>query len=806
MKRPLLRVALIYTGGILAAGICSIPSWLLLGLSLGATLLAVTLSRVRPALLYAVLPLAGWTNYALHTAVLSPYDLRRVLGPEPHLISLRGNLRETPTLRLYETTGPPSWRTMARVDVTELRLEQGDWQPAKGCIAIGTPGILTNLFGGQTVEVTGVGMLPRIAVAEGTFDYRAYLRQQGIYYQLQSESQEDWTVLRSPARPPLADRFREWGRKALARGLPDEDESLRLEWALTLGWKTALTEQASEPFIQAATYHIFAVDGLRMAIIFGILFGLLRVVGIPRAWCGVMLLPVLWFYVALTGWPASAIRATVMLSVVIGGWVLKRPSDLLNSLFCAALLILLWEPQQLFQAGFQLSFFVVLCLILMLPPMFKLWQRLTAGDPLLPRKLRRRWPEFVVRPVRYVGDVLLTSFAAWLGSIPLVAYYFHIVTPVSTPANLLAVPLCALVLVSNLASLLTAGWLPALSILFNHAGWFLMEIIRVTSVWFAGWPRAWFYAQAPTLFTSGLYYGLLLGWVTGWLLKPAFRLWKICATSSACVCWLALWLHAQSCTKITVLPVNGGISIFCDLPGRKNKLLADTGNTNGVQFITKPFLAGQGVNALPLLLLTHGDVHHTGGAETLAREFPVHQVCAPPSRFRSAPYRKMIQRFNDSGRQIHALSRNDSVGNWKVLHPEATDRFPRADDNALVLQGKAGSVRFLLLSDLGQRGQEALLERTADLRADVVVAGLPANSEPVSDALLDALKPRLLIIADSEFPASERASAALHERLSQRRFPIIYTQSAGAATLEVRGDACVVRTMNGEQWRLKSRP
>ena len=65
-------------------------------------------------------------------------------------------------------------------------------------------------------------------------------------------------------------------------GWPDH-ESLRLEWALALGWKTALTEEVSEPFVRAATYHIFAVDGLRMAIIFGIFFGLLRALGLSRA-------------------------------------------------------------------------------------------------------------------------------------------------------------------------------------------------------------------------------------------------------------------------------------------------------------------------------------------------------------------------------------------------------------------------------------------------------------------------------------------------------------------------------------------
>jgi hypothetical protein len=70
---------------------------------------------------------------------------------------------------------------------------------------------------------------------------------------LQAALEQDWRAVSSASMPPLADRFREWARQALESGLPAEDESLRLEWAPTPGWKTALTEEVSEPFVQAAT-------------------------------------------------------------------------------------------------------------------------------------------------------------------------------------------------------------------------------------------------------------------------------------------------------------------------------------------------------------------------------------------------------------------------------------------------------------------------------------------------------------------------------------------------------------------------
>jgi competence protein ComEC len=797
VKRPLLRVALFYVGGILAADLVFVSPWLLLILALGSALAAIAWTRARPLLLCALSFLAGATELTLHAVVLSPHDLRRILGSEPQIVTVRGQLRETPIPRVYQQGETPSWRTLCRIELTDLRLNQQPWRPATGRLAVTTPGMLTNLFGGQTVEITGVAALPRVATAEGTFDYRAFLRQQGIYYQLQAESEEDWHILRSPAAAPLADRFRDWARKALARGLPQEDESLRLEWALTLGWKPALTEEVSEPFIQAATYHIFAVDGLRMAILFGIFFGLFRAVGMPRSWCGVLLLPLIWFYVALTGWPASAIRATVMLSVVIVGWVFKRPSELINSLFCAALIILVWEPQQLFQAGFQLSFLVVLCLILMLKPCFDLFHRLTAPDPLLPKALHRRWPPFIQVPARYVGDVWMTSFAAWVGSIPLVAYYFHIVTPVSTPANLVAVPLCALVLISNFASLLLVGWFPGAAELFNHAGWFVMECIRVTSHWFAGWPKAYFYVPAPGTFTTAVYYAVLLGLVTGWLLKPAFRRCKLAGLALTLLVWG--WTCGQETlvTRLTILPVSGGTAVYCDGPGRGNDFLADTGSTNSVQFVTKPFLRAQGVNSLPTLVLTHGDLRHVGGAETLADLFPTRQICVSLVRFRSTAYRRTLAHFNQREGLVRTISRHSLVGCWTVLHPDASDRFPRADDDALVLRGTFGRTRVLLLSDLGRAGQEALLERAPQLRAEIVVTGLPSTGEAIADALLERIQPRVIVVTDSEFPASERARQPFRDRLARRGIPVLYTRATGAVTIEFRGNHWEIRTMNG---------
>jgi beta-lactamase superfamily II metal-dependent hydrolase len=196
-------------------------------------------------------------------------------------------------------------------------------------------------------------------------------------------------------------------------------------------------------------------------------------------------------------------------------------------------------------------------------------------------------------------------------------------------------------------------------------------------------------------------------------------------------------------------------------------------------------------------MLTHGDIRQVGGAELIADVFSAKQVCASAVRFRSTAYRRILADFEQTPNRVKTVARDDRVAQWTVLHPDSTDHFPKADDNALVLTRDFGGVRVLLLSDLGQLGQSALLERSPDLRADIVVSGLPTGGEALSDALLDTVHPRLIIVTDSEFPARERAPAKLKDRLAKRNVPVIYTRSTGALTLEIRGSRWEVRSMSG---------
>ena len=783
MNRPLIPVALLYVAGILLAAL-PVPLIPLFVVAFIVLNVFFAWPRARRFSLAALIILTGWINFAQRTAVLSPHDLRTVVPSDEAIASVRGVLRETPSHRIHESRDRAYSTSRAQFEVREIQFDRRGWQPAFGRIIVSVKSDLsTTYFAGQALEIDGVLKKPPTAEAEGLFDYRAYLANQGIYYELATSRPEDWRVIGKTNSPRLAYRFRAWARNTIGMGLPWQDESLFLEWALTLGWKTALTDQVTEPFIEAATYHIFAVDGLRVAIIAAILFGLMRTLRIPRAWCALLTAPFLLFYAAMTGWPASAIRAIVMALIIFGGWILKRPSDLINSLFAAALIILVWEPRQLFQAGFQLSFFVVLCIILILPFFQRLNEHILKAGPLLPESLQPRWKRILRVPVLWLTDIFLTSLAAWLGSIPLVAYYFHILTPCSGPANVLAVPLCALVLICNLASLLFVAWFPAVAILFNHSGWFWMECIRHTSQWSAHWPAAYFYVPTPGLFTICLYYFALISIFTGWLFKNPFRTYKVAALVLLCGIWCGLWLHECPMTRLTILPVENGCAAYLGSNHSFDDWLIDCGNEHFAEMTTVPFLRAQGVNRLSHFVLTHGNAAYIGGGQSILTNFHPAQVFLNPIQSRSPEYRSVERFVRTNLRAQPSPKVGDHFGPWTILHPDPAVRASRAEDNAIVLLGNIDGVRVLLLSQLGHEGQLALLTRTNDLHADILVAAAdPAeiSDEPINQTLLDAINPRVVIIHDS---VAHPASESLAGELSRRHLAILYTRQTQSITL-----------------------
>jgi beta-lactamase superfamily II metal-dependent hydrolase len=344
-----------------------------------------------------------------------------------------------------------------------------------------------------------------------------------------------------------------------------------------------------------------------------------------------------------------------------------------------------------------------------------------------------------------------------------------------------------------MGSLLTGAWWPGLAALFNNATWALMKFIIWFSEWAATWPSSHFNAAAPSFAFCAFYYAAIIMLVTGWIFRARHK-WIVTGAMFAVAAGLIIhWAIARRTIHLHVLPLGGAPAIFVDSSTSQKNLLVDCGDANSAGLILKPFLASQGVNRLPSLCLAVGLLPYFDGTKTILSNFAVNQIFISDAPSRSEAYRELIEKFRHT-----SLHDGKNVGAWSVLHPGTNDAFTRADDNSVVLRGECNGHSVLVLPALGRNGQDSLMRLHPDLRAEIVIAGLPTSDEPLCDPLLDLLQARLIIVADAEFPATRRASPKLRGRLARRSARVFYCRDNGALTLDISRKVYAVHTATGE--------
>jgi beta-lactamase superfamily II metal-dependent hydrolase len=237
--------------------------------------------------------------------------------------------------------------------------------------------------------------------------------------------------------------------------------------------------------------------------------------------------------------------------------------------------------------------------------------------------------------------------------------------------------------------------------------------------------------------------------------------------------------------------------VLVDSGGPKTDLLVDSGDIQSVERVTKPFLQAQGVNWLDSYCLSVAHVTAMGGANIVQTNFYIGRTVTSATRNRSVAYKRVVAELDKAPDDRRVVKRGDHVAGWNVLHPEAEDQFSRGDDNAVVLQRNIGATSVMLLSTLGRAGQLALAEREPDLHADIVVTGLPSGEEPLTAPLLEVLHPKLIVVVDSEFPATRRASEVLRMRLANSHAQVIYCRGAGALTFSFKSNAWKLTDASG---------
>jgi len=340
--------------------------------------------------------------------------------------------------------------------------------------------------------------------ADSTFSYEKYLSRRGIRYLLSVKKIGRVEILARGEGfwlKTLSLQARDqWQAKFEKYFLPNEASLLI---TALLGEGAQIPKHIQALFVQTGTAHVLAISGFNIGIVTVVIFLFLRVLPIGRRGQIVLTILFLIFYAFLTGAKPPVVRATIMATIFLSSFLVQREIDAVNSLAVAAFLILLLNPFNIFDVGFQLSFVSVLAIIQGYPVL--------ANDAIVEKKR-------LTKPVEWMLKSFFVSLTAWAGVLGLIAYYFHVVTPITLLANLIVVPLSSVLVVLGLGFMLVSITLPVLTFAFVACLKFVLNLMVWVVYLFAQVPGSYFYLKDVSLWHTIIYY-IMLGFIVVW--------WKI---------------------------------------------------------------------------------------------------------------------------------------------------------------------------------------------------------------------------------------------------------------------------------------
>ena len=536
--------------------------------------------------------------------------------------------------------------------------------------------------------------------------------------------------------------------------------------------------------------HLLVISGFHVGIIAFLLALVLRLLGVP--WRPRLLLVAvgLGIYCLLVGMRPPVMRATLMAWIVLGALAMDRVINWPNVLAAAALAILWVQPTQLLDPGFQLSFGAVLSLLVFAPR----WRRWV--EPCL-GWVRPRWAR------RYMAMSISCTTAIWVGLWPALAWYFHLIAPVSMLANILVVPLVSLLVVCGTVTLLVGTVAPGVMPWMGLCVSFLLDAVVACVSWCQRLPGGCWYVGQPDGWILLGYYGVIaltllrrrLGWSIGrvlvcWLLAINVCVWTSVAIRHAASRWL----------RVEILDVGHGDSIVVRTPSGQT-VLVDAGTQDAGRRRVVPYLRWAGIRVLDALIITHLDEDHLGGAIPVMEALQVRRLLTSGAQDDTMTFRRVEELADQHGVTRAVLQRGMSFGEgWgariRVLHPFTgwvPGTKPGSNDNSVVLKLTKGDVSILLTGDLEEAGLPWLLAQSEELASTVLKVphhGSALGAE--AEAFLAAVRPELAIISVGR--THNLPAPATIEALEQVGARVLLTRRDGAVRVRTDGRRVEIAT------------
>jgi competence protein ComEC len=697
-------------------------------------------------------------------------------------------------------------RTLLDVCVTRVR-DGAAWRLASGSARLSVDGHLLGVKVGDRLRVAGHFSQPSSPLNPGEFDFAFDRRVRRQLCQLQAGFPDCVTVLAAGSwadpRRWLAE-IRERCRTLLWSHLRDRQAPLAV--AVLLGVREELPENENQAFFATGTIHLLSISGLHVGVLAYGFWWVTRLLAWRRRVAVLAAAGFVVGYTLLTEAEAPVVRATVLIVAYCLSRLAGRHVFGFNVLAAAALVILAWNPSELFRTGTQLSFLAVATIYHFAP----LIRQPVSADPLDRLIARTRpWPVRVWRHfMGSVGQVCLLGALIWLVALPLAMHRFHLFSPIAVALNPLVSAPMALALFAGFGVLLfgwlippvgsACGWLCNLSLASLEGLVDLGQRVKFGYAWTPG-PAGWWVVGC---------YALLAVAAARPRFLPPLR-WRLAILTA----WIAVGLCSSESVKglvrsernpelhCTFVAVGHGACAVLELPHGRT-VLCDAGHlgpSTGAARAIAGFLWSRGITRIDALVLSHPDTDHFNAVPELLERFSVGGTFVSPVMFEDLPpsLEVLQESLRAAGVPIREVRAGDRLAmpgatSLQILHPPRHGIVGSDNANSLVLEVTQAGRRLVLPGDLESPGMDDLLAEDP-LDCDVVLAPHHGSLGSHPQGFGRWSSPEWVIISGARSEPVEQAYAS-------RGRAVLHTAKQGAVRVSFSPRGVTVRTWRGRPW------
>jgi competence protein ComEC len=688
--------------------------------------------------------------------------------------------------------------------------------------------------------------IPRNFKNPGRFDYHLYLKSKGIDVTgniSKPETMEQLGQFDLPFWRSNVDELRSRLVISLEKLFPGKEGALLK--AMVLGMKDSLPPEVRENYIATGLAHLMAVSGLHIGfvaaasyfILWPIIFFLLHRYKPDSASAGhtrkitaiLCLIPVL-FYMVVVGPKVSSLRAGIMVSALLIAVLCDRQSSLFNVYLTAGFIILLWKPESVLDAGFQLSFLAVGGILLVFFQLSKINDDPVArmGEPSWSQKLMRGyssspdaqesfWQSLKFRLEKMCIAGALVSVSVTAVTLPVLIYQFNRVSLVGVFLNILMVPLASLLIPTVLLMTLVG------TVSITLASIPIWPVLGLTQLFlwipdvFARLSFSSLYVPTPPFLWLIFYFSMLFSGLlilqtraqykeVGGLLKKYF----IFSTLSTLILfsWPRVFQFSGDKLAITVLDVGQGESLFIEFPNGQTLMMDGGGfykNRLDVgKRVVAPYLWKRGIRNIDYMIATHSDNDHIRGLYSLLDLFPVNHFLTLGENRVGKRLQRLQKKAREKGVAFTPLEIGKSIRIGEVqlipLHPgsesnPSTTLNRRIDnDLSLVLRLEYRDFSMLFTGDISEKIEKVLVANPLQLKADVLKGPHHGSRFSNSQSFIKTVHPSTVIFSSGYLNRMHHPHPETLERYKIAGIDIRRTDLHGAIRVITDGSIYKIRT------------